>query len=62
VRSEEVAFMDTLTAIKEGQIITPIPIQILFGGCPIDPDYIYVSAVESDEGFDETLDARCSSL
>lgn len=55
--------MDTLTAIREGKIITPIPIQIMFGGCPLDPDHIHVSGRESDEpALDETLDARCSSL
>jgi hypothetical protein len=57
--------MDTLTAIREGQIVTPIPIQIMFGGCSIDPDYIVVSGWEprwDEPALDETLEARCLSL
>lgn len=56
--------MDTLTAIRNGEIVLPVPIQIMFGGCPVDPDFLDVFEPEQrwDESFDEKLDARCASL
>ncbi|HYZ91919.1 MAG TPA: hypothetical protein VFA34_05940 [Actinomycetota bacterium] len=56
--------MDTLTAITSGEVVMPIPIQIMFGGCPVDPDMLEVFAPEPrwDELFDEKLDARFACL
>ena len=60
--------MDTLTEIKEGRIVTPVPIQIMFGGCPVDPDAVDLFDVFGPHArwdapaIDEMLEARCSSL
>jgi hypothetical protein len=56
--------MDTLTAIRKGEVVMPIPLQIMFGGCPVDPDFLEVFGPEPrwDDFFDEKLDARCASL
>lgn len=56
--------MDTLTAIRKGEIVLPVAVQIMFGGCPIDPDFIEVYRQQPrwDEQFDDMLDARMSSL
>lgn len=59
--------MDTLTEIKQGKIVTPVPIQIMFGGCPVDPEVVDLD-VFAPQGrwdapaIDEMLEARCSSL
>lgn len=59
--------MDTLTEIKEGRIVTPVPIQIMFGGCPVDPDVVEFDvfgphARWDGPAIDEMLEVRCSSL
>ncbi len=60
--------MDTLTEIKEGKIVTPVPIQIMFGGCPLDPEFVDITDVFGPQArwdqhaIDEFLEARCSSL
>jgi hypothetical protein len=50
--------MQTLTH----EIVTPIPVQLLFGGCPIDPDLLDAAMCADDPDIDEKLLARCSSL
>jgi hypothetical protein len=54
----------TLTAVGRDEIVLPVPIQILFGGCAIDPDYLDLFGPEPrwDDSFDEKLEARCASL
>lgn len=59
--------MTTLLEIKEGRIVTPVPIQIMFGGCPVDPELVDVFGLEPrwdqpSSCLDEVLEARCSSL
>ncbi len=34
--------MDTLTAIRNKEVALPVPIQIMFGGCSVDPELIEV--------------------
>lgn len=57
--------MDTLTEIRKGEIVTPIPVQIMFGGCPVDPELVDVFGAQpnwNEPDIDEKLDARCCSL
>ena len=57
--------MDTLTEIRKGEIVTPIPVQLLFGGCPVDPELVDVLVSQPSldaPDIDEKLYARCSSL
>jgi len=56
--------MDTLTAIRTGEPL-PVPIQLLFGGCTVDPELVEVFTPQprwDSPDLDEKLDARCSSL
>ena len=59
--------MDTMTKIREGTTVlwAPVPVQLLFGGCPVDPDVLDVYGPEPRwdiETIDEALAARCASL
>ena len=57
--------MDTLIEIRNGEIVTPIPVQILFGGCSVDPELGDVFAAQpswDEPDMDEKLFARCASL
>ncbi|MGH2758905.1 MAG: hypothetical protein ACRDKJ_05000 [Actinomycetota bacterium] len=56
--------MDTIRAIRNGEIELPIPTQMMFGGCPVDPSLIEICEPlpRWDERIDDLLDARISSL
>ncbi len=56
--------MDTITAIRNGEIELPFPAQIMFGGCLVDPDVIEICEPQPrwDELIDDLLDARIASL
>jgi hypothetical protein len=57
--------MDTLTAIRDGKLTTPLPMQALFGAGPIDAEIIEVSILQprwDEPEIDDVLVARCSSL
>lgn len=56
--------MDTITAIRNGTIELPLPLQMMFGGCSIDPSLIEVCEPQPrwDEQIDDLLDARISCL
>lgn len=56
--------METITAIRNGEIQLPIPAQIMFGGCCVDPETIEICQPFPcwDDRIDDLLDARISSL
>lgn len=56
--------METIVAIRNGRIELPIPAQIMFGGCPVDPDVVVICEPlpRWDDAMDDLLDARICSL
>lgn len=58
-----------MTLMKEREEVavlwTAVPVQLLFGGCPVDPDLVDVYGPEPRwdiATIDEVLEARCASL
>lgn len=54
------------TKISQGFIVAPVPVQLMFGGCPVDPEFVddvYAPEPRWDIAtIDEALAARCASL
>lgn len=53
--------MDAIAKVPEGIIVAPVPVHIMFGGCPVDPEFFDVAGPIIPT-MDEVLDARCASL
>lgn len=53
--------MNVIAKVREGMIVAPVPVQLMFGGCPVDPEFLDVAGPVTP-AMDEVLDARCASL